>query len=79
VTIFFDTIDPASVPSLALGIGFPRADGGGCVVNLTATATRGSQFAIPVEGGNVLRPGVRSRHADSAGAVLDADRASLTA
>jgi hypothetical protein len=51
VTIFFDTIDPASVASLSLGIGFPRSDGGGCVVNLTATATRGSQFTVPVEAG----------------------------
>jgi hypothetical protein len=51
VTIFLDTIDPASVASLSLGMGFPRADGGGCVVNLTATGTRGSQFTVPVEAG----------------------------
>jgi hypothetical protein len=51
VTIFFDTIDPASVASLGLGIGFPRADGGGCVLNQTFTATRGSQFTFPVEAG----------------------------
>jgi hypothetical protein len=51
VTIFFDTIDPASVASLGLGVGFPRADGGGCVLNQTYTATRGSQFTVPVEAG----------------------------
>jgi hypothetical protein len=51
VTIFFDTIDPASVGSLALGIGFPRADGGGCVLNQSYSATRGSQFTVQVEAG----------------------------
>jgi hypothetical protein len=51
VTVFFDTIDPASVPSLSLGIGFPRSDGSGCVLNQTYSATRGSQFAFPVEAG----------------------------
>lgn len=51
VTVFFDTIDPASVSALAIGVGFPRADGGGCVLNLTATAVRGSQFTFPVEAG----------------------------
>jgi hypothetical protein len=51
VTIFFDTIDPGSVPSLGLGVGFPRSDGGGCVLNQSFTATRGSQFTFPVEAG----------------------------
>lgn len=51
VTIFFDTIDPGSVAALGVGVGFPRSDGGGCVLNLTATATRGSQFTFPVEAG----------------------------
>jgi hypothetical protein len=51
VTILFDTIDPASVSSLGLGVGFPRADGGGCVLNQTYTGTRGAQFTFPVEAG----------------------------
>lgn len=51
VTVQFDTIDPGSVPSLALGIGFPRTDGGGCQITQLHTATRGSQFAVNVEAG----------------------------
>lgn len=51
VTILFDAIEPSSVASLGIGVGFPRSDGGGCVLNLTATATRGSQFTFPVEAG----------------------------
>ena len=51
VTIFFDSIDPASVASLGLGVGFPRSDGGGCVLNKSFTGTRGSQFTFPVEAG----------------------------
>ena len=49
--IAMDTIDPGSVPSLSLGIGFPRTDGGGCQITQLHTATRGSQFAINVEAG----------------------------
>ncbi len=51
VTVAFDTIDPGSVPSLSLGIGFPRTDGGGCQIAQLHTATRGSQFAVNVEAG----------------------------
>ena len=51
VTVLMDTISPASVASLKLGIGFPRNDGGGCQINLSATATRGAQFTVPVEAG----------------------------
>ena len=49
--VLFDTIDPGSVPSLSLGIGFPRTDGGGCQITQLHTATRGSQFAVNVEAG----------------------------
>jgi len=52
VTVVFDTLEPQSVPSLTLGIGFPRFDGGGCQVTSSFNATRGSQFALPVEAGN---------------------------
>jgi hypothetical protein len=51
VTVIMDTIDPASVSSLGLGIGFPRTDGGGCELNQSFSAGRGSQFAVPVEAG----------------------------
>ncbi len=52
VTVFFDTIDPGSVPSLSLGIGFPRTDGsGGCQITQLHTATRGSQFSVNVDAG----------------------------
>jgi hypothetical protein len=51
LTVVVDTLEPQSVQSLVLGIGFPRSDGGGCQVTLTANATRGSQAAIPVEAG----------------------------
>ena len=51
VTIFVDSIVPASVSSLSLGIGFPRTDGGGCQLNQTFSAVRGSQFAFAVEAG----------------------------
>jgi len=51
VTVFMDTISPSSVASLSLGIGFPRSDGGGCQLSQSFTATRGSQFSLPVEAG----------------------------
>ena len=51
VTVFLDTIDPASVASLRLGIGLPRVDAGGCLVTQSHTATRGSQFTFPVDAG----------------------------
>jgi hypothetical protein len=49
--VLFDTIEPGSVSSLSLGIGFPRTDGGGCQITQLHTATRGSQFAVNVEAG----------------------------
>jgi hypothetical protein len=49
VTVIMDTISPASVPSLSVGIGFPRSDGGGCQLTRTFTGTRGAQIAVPVE------------------------------
>lgn len=51
VTVILDTIDQPSVETLGLGLGFPRTDGGGCQLNQTFVASRGSQFAVPVEAG----------------------------
>ena len=48
-TVIMDTISPDSVASLAGGLGFPRADGGGCQLTSTFVASRGAQLAVPVE------------------------------
>jgi hypothetical protein len=52
VTIIVDTLEPQSVTTVNVGVGFPRSDGGGCQVTLSANVTRGSQLGIPVEAGN---------------------------
>ena len=49
VTVIMDTISPASVSSLSVGVGFPRVDGGGCQLTQTFVATRGAQMSVPVE------------------------------
>ena len=49
VTVIMDTISPSSVASLAVGVGFPRTDGGGCQLTKTIVGTRGAQLAVPVE------------------------------
>ena len=49
--VFFDTLEPGSVSSLSLGIGFPRTDGSSCQITQLHTATRGSQFAVNLEAG----------------------------
>jgi hypothetical protein len=49
VTVLMDTISPASVASLASGIGFPRSDGGGCQLTSTFVASRGAQLSVPIE------------------------------
>ena len=49
VTVIMDTISPAGVVSLNGGLGFPRADGGGCQLTSTFVASRGAQLAVPVE------------------------------
>jgi len=49
VTVIVDSISPASVSSLSIGVGFPRSDGGGCQLTRTFTGTRGAQLAVPVE------------------------------
>ena len=51
VTVIMDTIAPDTVASLAGGLGFPRADGGGCQLTSTFVASRGAQLAVPVEVG----------------------------
>jgi hypothetical protein len=49
VTVIMDTISPASVASLNVGVGFPRVDGGGCQLTQSFVAPRGGQLSVPVE------------------------------
>jgi len=49
VTVIMDTISPASVASLNIGVGFPRSDGGGCELTRVFTGSRGAQLTLPVE------------------------------
>ena len=51
VAVVFDTLTPQSASSLVVGLGFPRADGGGCQLTRSFVATRGFQFELPVEAG----------------------------
>jgi hypothetical protein len=46
-----DTIDPSSVSTLGLGLGFQRNDGSGCEIASAVIATRGTQFSMPVDAG----------------------------
>lgn len=50
-TVVVDTISDPAVPSLNIGIGFPRIDGGGCQLTTTFAGTRGAQRSLPVEVG----------------------------
>jgi hypothetical protein len=48
-TVVLDSISDPAVPSLNIGIGFPRIDGGGCQLTTTFVGTRGAQRSLPVE------------------------------
>lgn len=50
-TLTMESIAPAGVSSLGLGLGYPRNDGSGCEVSSVVTATRGTVFSVPVDAG----------------------------
>lgn len=50
-TITMESISPASVSALGLGLGFQLNDGSGCEVAAVVTAARGTEFSMPIDAG----------------------------
>jgi hypothetical protein len=51
ISVTLEAIAPASVPSLGVGIGYARGDGGGCEMSTSIVATRGAVLTVPVDAG----------------------------